>query len=308
MNLQLKLHQIDGTVLTMGNCITFSLLRDRYLPYAILNVKLLCDAQLETPPIRAQFWLDGMLLHDGIVRSCQARHVGNRLVLEITARGFTEALLHNQLVPGLHTHVTLASLMTTYALPNVTYENIAEEINYVYVKENAAMWETVAAYNYKFNHGYPYVTLCNHLRLSPKPDQTPLQLPAHAVIETACGGDSSTLISRIDMANIDGVYGTHTYTNPEATARKIVRVKQISMDRQFLHVPLEALTYRTAYSNRRLVQKSVSYQGYCGEDLEDCVALEGFVAGHVSRILLIGDTKGLRTTDTLYFDSFCNTT
>ena len=306
MTAQLTLYNADGTVFTERKCVTFSLLRERYLPYDTLTAAVLCETSGMLNPVRAVFSLEGVTLHDGIVRSCKTECRKNRKLMQVTSRGFAETLLHNQLEPGLHLNVTLESLMTAYALPHVTYESGITATNYIYVKENSAMWDAVAAYNYKYNRCYPYVTRCNHLCVTPKSGDTPISLPQNAVTAKTVGGDAATLVSRIDMADIDGTYGTYTMSNPRAAEREIVRVRQIPCDRQFLYNPEDALAYRIAYSNRRLEQKSVSYLGFCGEDLEDAVTLSGFVTGRVSRILLRGDQHGIRTTDTFYFDDFCN--
>ncbi|MCQ2434951.1 MAG: hypothetical protein MJ062_06910 [Oscillospiraceae bacterium] len=307
MTAHLTLYNADGTVFTERQCISFSLLKERYLPYDTLTAAVLCETVGMPNPVRAVFALDGVTLHDGIVRSCKTEQSKNRRLMQVTSRGFGESLLHNQLVPGLYFHVTLESLMTTYALPHLTYESGLSETNYIYVKESTAMWDAVSAFNYKYNLGYPYVTRCNHLRMTPKTGDTPIVLPQNNVTARSVGGDASAIVSRIDMADIDGTYGQFTMSNPRAAERGIVRVKQIPCDRQFLYNPEDALAYRIAYSNRRLTQKSVSYLGYCGEDLEDAVTLNGFVTGRVSRILLRGNQHGIQTTDTFYFDDFCNT-
>ena len=307
MTASLKIYHPDGTLLSESVCIRFSLLRERYLPHSVLSADFFCEHSDYSLLCRVQFFLDGVLLHDGILRSYTAKTEKNRRILHITSHSFAEALLHNQLTPGLHLHVTLSGLMTTYELPHMTYEENIPETTYIYVRDGTAMWDSIAGYNYKLNIGYPYVTLTNHLRMTPKSDDDPITIPANDILSTQVGGDLSNLISRIDMADIDGTYGTFSMSNPEATGRGITRVKQILMDRMFLYDPYQALYYRLAVSNRRLKQKIVTYFGYCGEDIEDLMKCEGFLQDRVSRILIIGDNGSVRTTDTFYYDSFCNT-
>ena len=141
--------------------------------------------------------------------------------------------------------------------------------------------------------------------MTPQSGLEPVQLPADAVYTEGSGGDSSEMLSRIDMANAAGEYGSFTMTNPEAESRSIVRVRQIQFDKQYAHAPEDALRWRIALSNRRLRSRMVCYSGYCGEDLEDPVQL-GTLCAHVSRIRITGDRKGIRTEDTFYFDPFCN--
>ena len=282
-------------------------MRERYLPYATLTADFFSEHSDFEKLCRVQFFLDGTMLFEGIIRNYSAKTEQNRQVLHIVSHSYTEALLHNQLVPGLHTHVTLSDLMTTYNLPHVTYEQGIPEVNYIFVKDGAAMWDSITAYNYKLNLFHPFVTVCNHLRMTPKSGGDPTLIPVDRILSKEIGGDTSSTLSRIEMADIDGTYGTYVMNNNEASGRDITRVKQILMDKNFLYDPYQALYYRLAVSNRKLRLKSVSYLGYCGEDLEDLMKCTGFLQDRVSRILLVGNNGVIRTTDTFYYDSFCNT-
>ena len=215
------------------------------------------------------------------------------------------ALTKNQLVPGLYTQVTLEQLMETYALPHITYDNV-QSIRYVYVKENANMWDTIVAYDYKLCGGYPYIRVPNLLCMLPQTETETIVLPADRLLRIASGGETGGLISRVDMADIDGTYGTYSMGNPEAALRDIVRVRQILFDRQYAYDPEDALRFRIAVSNRKLFSKTVRYAGYCGEDLEDMAVCGDFVRGRVSRIVVTADSTGFVTEDTFYFDPFCN--
>ena len=306
MNATLTLHRQDSTTLTLSACLKFSLLLERYTPYSTLRASFVCDDTDNLSDVcRAVFRLDGRCLHDGIMRDFKIETAQNRRILHVTSRSFMEVLLHNQLVPGLHTNVTLYSLMNAYALPHITYETSVSATNYIYVKENTGMWDAISAYNYKYNHNVPYVNFSNYLRMNPKQD-TPTPLPVSSLVSFFEGGNTSAVLSRIDMADVDGTYGTFTLSNPDAAAREIVRVKQIAFDKQFAASPMDALRYRIALGNRRLKQKSVTYFGYCGEDIEDYITCGNYLSGHISRMRIIGTPQGVQTTDTLYFDSFCN--
>ena len=119
------------------------------------------------------------------------------------------------------------------------------------------------------------------------------------------GGDCSEMISRIDMADAAGAYGKFTRSNPEAISRNIVRIRQILLDKQYVYDPQDALRWRIDLSNRRIRSRTLSYSGYCGEDIEDLVQAGEFRA-RVSRIRITGDRNGIRTEDSFYFDPFCN--
>ena len=292
---------------THTRCLRFKLVRERYLPYSELDITLPIKPNgVSTLPIRIRFHLNGQLLHDGFVRKAELVTENNERWLRIRSRSFTSVLTGNQLIPGMHYNVTLDSLMTTYDLPHITYQTGMEAINYVYVKENTAMWDAVTAYNYKLCSGFPYVRVPNLLCVTPQTGTDAISVPANALLAESSASDASELISRIDMANMDGEYGSFTLTNPEAAAREITKVRQISFDMQFIHNPMDALHFRVACSNRRLRQRIIRYLGYCGEDLEDLVQCNGTTA-RVSKITVTGDSSGVITEDAFYSDDFCNT-
>ncbi len=294
----------DGTSLTLTHCLRFSLLRERYQAFAVLHAQFLLDEDT-APPSEAMFFLGGQLLHDGIVQQAECIREKGCRILRFTSRSYTAVLTKNQLVPGLHTNVTLQSLMETYALPKITYDSGTGEINYIYVRDNAAMWDSIIAYNYKLNSGFPYIRVPNLLCMMPQNGTEAILLPANAVLADCIGGDCSEMLSRVDMANAAGEYGTFTRSNPEALRRNIVRVRQIALDKQYVYNPDDALRFRIDLGNRRMDSRMIRYCGYCGEDIEDLVQI-GPLTARVSRILITGDRNGVVTADTFYFDPFCN--
>lgn len=303
MTLSCKCFTSEGSF-TLTQAVRFTLVRDRYLPYAALQITMPAGTQTALP-LRVQFTLNGTLLHDGFVRAARYVQEQNTRMLTINSRSFTAVLTGNQLVPGMYYDVTLSSLMTTYNLPHITYQQGDSSVRYLYVKENAGMWDALTAFGYKLCAGYPYVRVPNLLCVSPQPEGTPIVLPADKLLKRGSGTDAADLISRIDMADLDGTYGSFTRSNPAAAARGLTRVRQIAMDKQFLYDPDDALKFRIACSNRRLTQQSVKYIGYCGEDCEDYVRC-GDLTAHVSRITLTCDKGVLTTEDVFYFDDFCN--
>ncbi|MBR6106935.1 MAG: hypothetical protein IKQ39_02910 [Oscillospiraceae bacterium] len=305
MNPVLRCFYRSGPERTFTECIRFTLVRDRYQPFAVLHVQMHTDSHADVP-VRVQFSLGGRLLHDGVVVKCDCALEQGQHILRLTARSYTSLLVQNQLVPGIHTDVTLASLLETYALPHITYQPDVEMIRYIYVKDNASMWDTVTAYNFKLNSGFPYIRVPNLLCVLPQTGTVPAAIPEQSILKLSDGGELSGMLSRIDMANMVGEYGTYTRSNPLAPLYGIVRVKQILLDRQYVYEPDDALRFRIALGNRRLRSKTVSYAGYCGEDAEDLVSVGSRFTARVSRIVLTGDQGGLTTSDTFYFDDFCN--
>lgn len=303
MQILLECCYADGSSVTCTDCLQFLLVRDRYQPCASLSVRMLTANPL-TPPVRVRFSLGGRLLHEGCVRKCACTLEQKQFVMQIQSESYTAALTQNQLVPGLYTQVTLQQLMQTYGLPHITYQDVPS-VRYVYVKENANMWDTIVAYNYKLCRGYPYVRVPNLLCMLPQTGPEAVILPEDRLLQVASGGEDSGILSRVDMANAVGEYGAFTMDNPEAAARGIVRVRQILFDRQYAYDPDDALRFRIAVSNRRIRSRSIRYIGYCGEDVED-LAVCGDFTGRVGKVVVSGNSSGIETEDTFYFDPFCN--
>ena len=302
MNCTCICYDIHGTESVLTECIRFSLLRERYLPFSSLSLTVRCG-EMETP-VRIRFLLDGRTLMDGTVHRADVSLRGGLRTLTATVRSFTAALAKNQLEPGVHYDVTLDSLMQTYALPHVTYQTGMAAVGYIYVKEHTPMWSAVSAYNFKLCGGFPYVRADNLLCVMPQPERDPVVLPDGLILRgEQCS--SGAIVSRVVMASFDGEYGRYAADNPEAAAREIVSVRQMAFDMQFIYDPEDALRYQIALSNRRLSAETAAYSGYCGEDIGDAVTAGGKTA-FVGKIVICGDSKGIVTEDTFYYDSFCN--
>lgn len=303
MNTTCVCYDLQSTMTTLRDCLSFTLVRERYLPYAVMHMKMRCSADLQ-PPVQIRFFLDSFMLIDGIVQKADISQEDGLTVLNATVRSFTAALSKNQLEPGIHSDVTLDSLMTVYDLPHISYQTGMQQVDYVFVKEHSPMWDALAAYNYKLNGGYPYVRADNLLCVTPQAQHAPVILPSELLARRSlCRNDS--IVSRFLMADLSGDYGAFSADNPEAVPRQIVNVRQIPFDKQFLYDPAAGLQYRIALCNRRILGRAVAYIGYCGEDIEDAVTADG-VTAFVSKITVRGDRKGIVTEDCFYTDRFCN--
>lgn len=294
----------DGRYVTLIRCVSFSLLRDRYQPYSVLQAVFRYPYDMGLPQY-VRFSLGSLTLHEGFAEHTRIEMRKGDRCLILQSKSYSAALVQNQLAPGMYWDVTLDSLMTVYRLPHMTYERISEPVNYVLVKDHTPMWDAVTAFSYKRSGDFPYVRLPNLLCVTPQSGSGAVQIPADSVTLRQTRSDCAGIISRIDMADIDGTPGAFTQTNPEADARGIVRVRQIPFDRQYLYAPPDALRFRISCGNRRIRSERIVYLGYCGEDLEDRISCGEFSA-RVSRILITGRDGTVKTEDTCYFDDFCN--
>ena len=60
----------DESTLSFTECLHLTLIRDRYLPYASLSVRLPVSAPLPVP-VTVRLYLGGQLVHEGSVRKCR---------------------------------------------------------------------------------------------------------------------------------------------------------------------------------------------------------------------------------------------
>ncbi len=304
MEIKLVISRAGTTTVELTDCISFTLVRDRYQPFATLRAKMIAVRNLYNYPCRAQFYLDGRLLHEGIIEQFTSELRDGVRFLTVVSKSYTAALLHNQPTPGMYPAATLASLMTMYHLPYVTYESGVTESRYMFVKESASMWEMLNHYTYLLNGGLPYITVPNHVRVTPKAAPAEFTVATNRILCKGEATDLSRIISRIDMADASGEYGVYSMTNTEATDCNITRVKQITLDKTYLSAPDKALDIRIKRSMQKMRGEYVEYIGYCGEDIGDKVMCVGFTYAPVGRIELCGDGNGLRTRIWHYYDPF----
>lgn len=306
MEVMLRVSRLGTATVDVYQCVSFSLVRDRYVPYSTLRAVVIPTVGWYNHPCKAQFYLDGVLMHEGIIEQFESKLDGGQVYMTVVSKGYSAALMHNQPVPGIYSAATLQSLMEMYQLPFVTYQDDVVESRYMYVKDNTSMWDMLCHYNFKLNGGLPYITVPNHVCVLPKEAPPQFTVPLAQVVRTGDCANLSKMISRVDMADASGNYGAYSLENESAESYHVMRVKQITLDKQYLSDPEQALLYRIDCSMRKMRSSFAEYVGYCGEDIGDQVTVEGFTSGFASRIEVSGSGKQLRTVVHFYHDPFCN--
>lgn len=306
MEVMLRVSRIGTATVDVYQCVSFSLVRDRYVPYSTLRAEVIPTVGSYNHPCKAEFFLDGVLLHQGIIEQFESRLDGGQLYMTVVSKGYTAALIHNQPVPGIYPAATLQSLMELYQLPFVTYQDDVLESRYMFVKDNTSMWDMLCHYTFKLNGGLPYITVPNHVCVTPKEDPPQFTILLEQLVRTGDCANLSRMISRVDMADASGEYGVYSMQNEKADSYNVVRVKQITLDKQYLSDPEQALLYRIHCSMQKLRSSYAEYIGYQGEDIGDYVMVQGFTSGYADRIALSGNGKQLRTVVHFYHDPFCN--
>lgn len=288
------------------DCIGFTYSKEYYTPYTFLKGSFVVP-EIPAEITDVEFSVNGVLIHKGIIDYCKAEknHMGN--ILTVNSRSYTSMLGQNQLVPGLMTQISLNKLLDeNLSLPNIYHEDCPAVSNYIYVKENASLWEAVTNLCLKQNGRYPYIAHVNRIMFSlpASPETVILAEGDGRVISHGRTADYSKAVSDIHMRDTEGTYNTFNYSDEELHRLGIVRHKHISFDRQWLDEPIKALRYRVNFSARGMGSRYAFYKGYGGEDLNDLMAFGNEAPRRISRIDIKGTKAGIVTRLACYKDKY----
>ena len=303
MNLTLSLFS-GQTAVQAVPCLAFSLEREAYTPFESVTAEFLADGISLSSPDRIGIYLNQSCIFLGLVDSVQLYHKHHTSFVRISSRSFTSLLTQNELEPGLHSNLTMQSLMNDfYQFPYITYENFSGS-GYIFVKSGNTMWDGVVSFGYKLTGHYPYV-LQNHICLSAPHNTAHTEFSQNQVLEYGSSIDTTKLISHYHMEDINGNPNSYQKANPAASAFNIVRHKQIPFDRSFLHDPDDALTFRNLYSCRGCNAKYLVYTGFQNEMLGQKISFGNFIQNQtVCRVRTSFGAGGFRTKLWCYQDGF----
>lgn len=286
----------------------FTLEKEIYTPYSLLHLKVygsFDEAKLKT--VRAvQLQIDGKEVHYGTVERLETTEKKDRYFLQVTSKGLTAMLLQNQLTPGLHPGMSLDKLMTDfYTLPSkITWEQSSDASNYLYVKENASMWDGVTNLTYKLCQRYPFIRGANEIRMT-LPDSYQTYYAGDSVLSAGIVVDESKLYSDYYMADVDGSYGVYHEKDSLAASLQLVRTKQLALDRQYLYDPPQALSYRKKFNQRGVRRRYVELLGAQDLQLGDRLSYKDVLdKAVICRVRIMADQRGIRTRLETYQDSF----
>lgn len=301
--LVLTLRSDERTVVEKG-CLAAVLECEAYTPYARLTATFLSQgvAYGAVNAVMLAFGMRQVFL--GIADSVEQFWKDGRCFVRVQSRSFTSVLAQNELIPGLHTGMTLEKLMTGfYQFPNVSYEAY-EGSGYIFVKDGASMWDSIVNFGYQLTGYHPFIQ-GNTVRFTPPSDAVQLILSGTQVLESGIVQDTTKLVSNYHMADINDNYDAYQLENTAAAAADIVRHKQLLLDRQYLSEPEEALQFRCRFSQRGWRARYVTYSGYHGEQLCDRVSFGDFLQdAQISRIRMTFGKNGIRTKLWAYDDGF----
>ena len=305
MNQNLFLYLFSGeNAVRIVPCLSFSLEREVYTPFESVTAEYLADTSELPAADRIGIYLNQLCIFHGLVDSVQQYTSNHASFIRIKSRSFTSLLTQNELEPGLHSNLTIDSLMTQfYQFPYITYENFSGS-GYIFVKSGNTMWDGVVSFGYKLTGHYPYI-LHNHICLSPPQNTNHTTFSENQVSEYGSYTDTTKLISHYHMEDINGTPNSYQQSNPAAAAFNIVRHKQIPFDRSFLHNPDDALTFRNLYSCRGCRAKYLVYAGFQNELLGHRITFGNFIQNQtVCRVQTTFGPNGFRTKLWCYQDGF----
>ncbi len=304
-DLTLVLHIGDAEI-PYTNCLSAALEAEVYTPYAKLTAVYAAQAAVSGTVSGISLYADGSRVFFGIADSVQQIRRGGGWLVRVRSRSFTSVLAQNELVPGLHTDMTLERLMTGfYEFPHVAYEPYAGS-GYIYVKDGTSLWDSIVHFGYKLTGRYPYIR-GNTVRLTLPDEPLTAAPPAESVLEYGIVQNTEKLISTYHMADISENYDAYQLDNAAAAEVQIVRHRQLLLDRQYLYDPEQALQFRCRYSCRGWQADTVTYSGYSGEQLGDRVSFGNVQNVPICRLRMHAGKDGIRTTLWSYRDGFYST-
>ena len=305
MTAKIIVRNTDSSTAEETKLLSFKLKKEAYLPYTLLSARILTDASAFESASEIMLYIGTKMVHHGLIDSLKTVTTGKKNITVLNSRGFTSLLCQNQIEPGMKTGVSINSLMDSfYTLPYVEHENNSDTSNYIYVKSNSSMWDSLVNLSYKLCGTYPYIRGTNTVRITQYGSPVSYSYNSSQLLTKGTELVLRRVISDFHMSDINGDYGTYDLTDSDAVSRKIVRHKYFELDRQFLYSPQQALEYRDKYAFRGFRRHFCSYSGYSGEELSDVVTFGSITSGRISCIEITGSNKGIVTELSVYNDKF----
>ena len=299
----------SGQITVSEGIATFRLDKQVYTPYSLFSGTAYGTFSPETfrDIYRIQFRIDDEEMHLGTVDSfCLIQEKGVTC-LRFSSRGLTAMLMHNQLEPGLHSATSLDSLMENFIqLPSeITWERNTDTSNYLFVKDNASMWDGSVHLTYKLCQRYPFICHANEIRMHLPTSYHTYSLQANSLLRMGITANHSCIYSDYYMADADGTYGKFHQTDATAVSYGIVRTKHLPLDRQYLYDPDQALIYRQKFAERGLFSYYFDCPGAVPAILGDRLTYGTLVQNApITHICMTGNQSGIRTRLEAYEDAF----
>lgn len=299
------LKRSDGSVTEETEVISFHFVKDAYIPYTTFSAKLKIGNGSYLNICEVFGYVNGFLVHHGLVDTIKRTEENGLHTFSVTSRGFTSLLCQNQLEPGMYFRTSLNSLMTDYYnLPYITHEDNSDNSNYIYVKNNASMWDCVVNLSYKLTGMYPYISGTNCVRITADRESQVFTVGNDEAAAVGSSYDFRRMVSHLNMSDINGDYGNYTLDDNFVIGKKLIRHNVFELDRQYLYNPQQALEFRSKFTKRGNSRSFCRYFGYRGEDIFNFVSFGVIHDRRIARVEIIGGTSGIMTELSVYSDGF----
>lgn len=297
----------SGEEKILDRCVSFTFDKELYMPYTKAAGKFyLADGEDISAMEIARIGLEigGVKRHEGIPCSVQVISQPQGKMLTFLSQGYTVLLMQNEPYPKINSDMDLGNLITkNLNVPEISWEENTPQVGYIYVKEKSTVWEAVTAYSVKATGNYPYIRGTNKVCVTMCEAQT-VDLSGIRVISAGTGVDTSLILSKVNMADINDEY-SYTAEDSRAADYGIVREKYFPLDYQWLYSPEEGLAAKLNYLGRGVKERSVVYIGSCGEDLMDRAVNCGSLGERrINAIRIWGNSSGVFTRLKCYEDAY----
>lgn len=298
----LRLKLKDGTTNNYNTCFSFSFVKEAFTPYTTLTA-VIYGATIPDDITEVSFSLNSYYIHHGFIDSYKITKKNgiNRGV--ITSRGFTALLTENQLAPGLYSNMTFNKLFDEYiTLPNIEHE-YNTETSYIYVKNGASMWDGISNLSYKIAGVHPYISGNNCVNMNIPSNPREFIWNNDKIVSYGTEIMTRRMVSKYNMADIAGEYGTFSAESAKTLERSIVRQRHFELDERFLNNPDLACQYRMMMAERDYKRYYCTFVDYFGQELNDILVSDEFGRRRINAIRIKGGQNGVFTEVSMY-DSF----
>lgn len=302
MTYWLRFKSKDGTEKIYNNCVAFTYKKEAFMPYTSLTAVVYSN-EIPDDIIEVKLNLDGHDVHHGFVDSYKVTRKNGITRGVVTSRGFTALLTENQLPSGMYSDMTFNRLFDEYiTFPNIEHEDNSQS-NYIYVKKGASIWDSVANLSYRVAGVYPYIYEKNTVMMSMPAKERRIDSSIYRIESYGTEIMTRRLVSRFNMADIAGEYGTYWAESAIAAERSIIRQRHSELDERFLSNPDMACQYKRMMAERDYKRYYMNFFDYSGQDLNDILESAEFGSRRINAVKVVGGRNGTFTEVSMY-DSF----
>ncbi len=303
------LYTKDGKSYAFSSADSFVFRKDKYTPYTELSVSFTDNGNTipeDSVINRIRFDAGGNSLHHGLIDNAEVRRENGVVKVNVRSRGFTSLLMSNQMEPGLYSRISLDMLMENYyTFPYVQWEKDSSVCNYIYIKPNRSVWDSVVNMAYKLYGTHPYIRKSNEVTLKPRAEYRTAEFGAGDYTASGWCVNTRGLMSHLHMQDLEGNYGVYSHSYPSAEDMLIVRHKQVPFDRQYLNDPEMSMELTFALAAKGWKSKYIEIPGCAKVDVFDHIFTPDMPNGKpVAAVMVKGDSRGVKSRFYIYDDPF----